>query len=279
MRSFSKKVPYKSRSDIITVYPLGDLHLGHVLCAEDAFRETIEQIASDPLAYWIGLGDMTECITRKDFRHLESHYAEWLHGEDDVIEVQRKRLIKLLEPIAPKCLGYLRGNHEDKLLQHDGRDIYHSVAEELIKMGATAPLGLGTQGFVRLYLQRINRLRTSDSWPVIVYATHGWGGGRLEGSLPLKLGRLLKSYHADLYLFGHHHRAVPLRSHRVSMKTASDELQGLDVYAIGTGSFLRGYDPNQEGEVYSESKGYPPQPLGCPVIEIVPDKRSIRVTI
>ena len=280
VKALSKHIKYKSASDVVRLYPLGDLHLGHVLFDEDLFKETVAKIADDPLAVWIGLGDMTECITRNDFRHMESSYAPFLHGEDDVVQVQRKRLLKLLTPIASQCIGYLEGNHELKLRQKDGRDIYQSVVEALISEGAEPPIALGAQGFVRLYLQRHTRTgRKAESWAYTVYARHGFGGGRLEGSLPLKLGRLLKSYLADLYLFGHHHREVLLRGHRVSMKVGSDEIQGTDVFMLGTGSFLKGYDETGKAEVYSESAGYSPLTIGAPTILITPDNRQVQVVI
>ncbi len=275
MKALSKHIRYESRSDVIRLFPLGDLHLGNGLAGEDELKEVVEEIASDPLAYWCGMGDMIECITRKDFRHLESQYAEFLWGEDDVVWAQKKRLLKILRPIAPKCLFYLEGNHEQKLRQHGGRDAYHSIVEELIKDGADPPIALGAQGFVRLYMKR----KDQTSWSIVIYATHGWGGGRLEGSLPLKLGRLLKSYDADLFLFAHHHRQVPLPAHRVGMKTRGDKLSATNVYVVATGCFLKSYDITGEKEVYAESMGYPPLTIGCPIISITPDKKRINVTV
>ena len=282
----SKYVNYRSRSDVVRIHPLGDLHLGNRICDEELFQEAVAEIEEDPLARWIGMGDMTECITRKDFRHVESSYAEWLWGVDDIIEAQRKRLVGLLKPIANKCLAYLWGNHEEKLLSKEGRDIYHSVAEELVAAGAEPPLTLGSQGFVRLYLQRqVNRsiLRSwgqaADSWEFVIYATHGWGGGRLEGSLALKLGRLAKSFGAHVFLCGHHHRKTLISQQFWKPKVGADEVELITQYMVGTGSFLPSLDESNDAEVYSEAKGYPPLPVGYPVIEIKPDKHRVRVVV
>lgn len=284
MKCFTKRIPYQSRSDVIKIYPLGDLHLGHRLTREDLFQEIVAQIAKDPLSFWIGMGDMLEAITRKDLRHLESHYAEWLWGEDDVIKAQQARLLELLNPIAPKCLGYILGNHEESLLRREGRDTYYVITEWLVSKGSEPPITLGTQGFVRLRLQRRRltmpfKKKSYASWTVILQASHGHGGGRLPGSAALKLGRLATTYDADIFLMGHLHRKQLIQAQRVGMKTGSDDLETRNIYALVTGSFLPGFDIEQQTEVYSEIKGFPPQPLGCPIIEIKPDKHSVRVKI
>jgi len=274
MRVITHSISYPSRSDVIRVTPLGDLHLGNALCDEKLLAETVAEIEADPLHYWGGMGDYGDFIKRGDRRHRESHLARWMHGKDDLSAAQVDRIVKVLDPIKDKCLWLVRGNHEDLIHKRYEHDVY---AELCRRLGACAerPLELGYRGFVRL---RMNRRREKHGcYSVVFYVHHGHGGGRLAGSWALKVERLPKAYDADVYLYAHGHRKLTHGSQRLSAASRADRVVAKDLWQCTTGCFLQSFDKKGEREVYSEEKDYAPLGTGTIEVQIRPDKKTIKV--
>ena len=282
MQVITHTITYPSRANRIRLIPIGDIHLGNAACEENLLDECIKEVKSDPHTYWGFMGDGCDFIDRHDKRHRESHLAPWLHGEDDIIRVQRKRLIEKLYPIRKKCLWYIRGNHESDMLDKANRDVYWTVIEELQKDCPQRKLALGIQGFIRLRFQRGKDGQGANSWTVIIYAHHGFGGGRMEGSQALQLGRLLKSYEADVYLMGHVHSRIGFPLIHDTPSPVADRVVRKDVVASYTGAFLQTCLQEQPFEdkileSYAEEKGYPPLPTGWIELLFYPQKKRIRL--
>jgi len=273
MRTIVKAIPYSSRSDVIRIVPLTDIHLGNQACDEKLLRHWVKDIAESENTYWVGLGDYCEFISRKDWRTDEEAYASWLWGKHDVILPQQERLLDILSPIADKCLALLKGNHEMDTYRRENRDVYAPFCENMSK-AVTDPkrrqLMLGFAGFLRLKFQRMNSTGTqSSSWTQDWFLTHGYWAGRLYGNGALNLGRVWGYTVADMVLAGHDHkkRAIqvsrfrPLNSGKVEKQTG---------FLCSCCSFL-------DGAKYAEEHGYPPLPVGPLEILIRPDKREIKV--
>jgi len=272
MRVITHSITYPSRGDIVRITPLGDSHLGNALCDEKLLAETVAKIEADPLHYWGGMGDMGDFINRSDKRHRESHMAPWLHGIDDMSTAQVDKIVKILEPIKDKCLWLVRGNHEDLIHKKYEHDVYAEICR---KLGACVekPLELGYRGFVRLRIRR----NGGNTYTVVIYVHHGYGGGRLPGAKALKMGRLPTSYRADIYLYGHSHVKLAQPAHTVEPAEQTDTVVGRDIWGCMTGTFLRSYDVEGRVEVYSEEKDFPPTAIGPIEIQITPDKKRIKV--
>ena len=56
------------RPDKFKIYPLGDMHLGSVDCAEKDLEDIITQIKTERNSYWVGMGDYADLITKNDKR-------------------------------------------------------------------------------------------------------------------------------------------------------------------------------------------------------------------
>ena len=63
---YETKVP--SRSTVLYLVPLGDVHWGTKNCDEDKFLEIVQWIKKTPNAYTILMGDMAEYINLNDPR-------------------------------------------------------------------------------------------------------------------------------------------------------------------------------------------------------------------
>ena len=132
MRTIERIIEYKSRSDVITIKPFFDIHLGSALCDEARLKEDIKEITDDPQARWILGGDACEFITRKDRRHVrENQLAPWLRGKNDLVTRQLERFEELFQPIREKCLAAVLGNHEDYMQFADDQGAYRTIIRTL----------------------------------------------------------------------------------------------------------------------------------------------------
>lgn len=88
----------------ITIYPLGDVHLGSKECDVELFKEWIEMVKNDPSAYVVIVGD----IMNMGLKNSKSNvYEEVLSPME-----QKELCYELLEPIADKIIAGCSGNHE-----------------------------------------------------------------------------------------------------------------------------------------------------------------------
>jgi predicted phosphodiesterase len=264
MRVIVKTIEHNSRSDVFRIWPLGDVHWGARACDEGLFRKTVAQIKANN-DFWIGMGDMTECITRRDKRHQEDVLAPWLWGHGPVLSLQQESLVEEVKPIGSQCLAYLEGNHE-LAVEEDGTDMYLSVVKA-IRATESTDLHMGMSGFLVLKFRRTDTDRKGGTSTFTFYLHHGFGGGDLMSGPAIKLERLAESYSADIYMMGHTHKQIVFAT-EVFSATRSGALQAEKRYHINTGTFLKSNLP--EATTYSERFGKKPVVLGPVMIELRP---------
>lgn len=259
--------------DVFRIYPLGDIHIGVKACDEKLFMQTVKEVADDPCAYWIGMGDYLDAVNRTDPRFDPSILPDWMTMADlsDIVDAQLRRFGEMIEPIASKCLGLLCGNHESAITRHYERDAYREVVR-LVKalggFGQDHKLALGYYGWLALSFFYSDK-RTGGSRQFKLNLHHGFGGGKLSGSKALNLERWLWTHEADLVIFGHTHSRLsgPVgveyldRGNKVRIK----ERKG-----VYSGTFLRGNTPEHDANTYPEVKGMLPMAHGHIMVEIVP---------
>lgn len=194
-----------SRSTIVDIYPLGDLHIGSRTCAEKALRRVINEIKKNPHAYWIGGGDYLDAIKPADSKRFDMDtMPDWmLEGNsltvreklNDIVRQQFDRCVEILEPIKHKCLGLIEGNHEFSIRKFYNQNIHKDLCKTLETKDLT------DESFMLLRFKR--RSGTSN---VKLYICHGHGGGRSIGSEPNKLHTMLSEWEdAQICLRGHSH--------------------------------------------------------------------------
>jgi hypothetical protein len=287
VQTLVRQIPYASRNDTFRLWHLTDQHIGARACAEKLLKRHIAQIADDEHAFWIGGGDLIDCIARKgDKRYDEETLATWLHGKNDVIGEQRDYALDLLKPIASKCLGIVEGNHERAALSYYDRNIYKDIVKNLAQESGRQPheLALGVQGFILLRFRRGQHddwHKNGSGWTLTIYTHHGAGGGALPGGHALTLGRILGRYDCDLALLGHRHVEVA-----ISQTTIAPTAKGVRKRQR-VGMFVASYldsviDSGKTHlpiDMYAELKMLPPQSLGASPILIDPDERQFHVVL
>lgn len=216
MRLLTRRLVHPSRSDVLRIYGFSCWHLGNKNTDEGLIRKSVREIADNPLAWWFHLGDVCEYITRKDWRHDEEEYAQFLWGHTDIVKVQRLRAEEIIKPIAHKCLAFCEGNHEASIYQHESRDVYRTLAEN----SGMQDVILGHRGMVRVGIAREGE--KPSVWSLRLYLTHGHGGGRKAGAASLRLEGIHNQVDGvDVVAMGHFHRpkCEPVQRFRPLNKT------------------------------------------------------------
>ena len=214
------------------------------------------------------MGDMMDCINRKDPRHEEENLAPWLQHKNNVLTIQQKRLINVLQPIGETCLAYVIGNHELAVSKHCNMDMYETIIDG-IKPSDTDVLDIrmGISGFLLLKFRRNGGGRKGGTHTMRFYMHHGYGGGDLMGGKALKLERLAGRYDADIHLMGHTHTLMVFPT----VLTRADRAGRIVMdkrYQCQTGSLLQ--NALEDTTTYSELGGKAALPLGVIEIKIKP---------
>lgn len=272
MEVVTREITHTSRSDVFKITPIGDMHAGARDCDEDKLRRVVEKIAADKNHFWIGMGDYIEGINYSDKRFdpkdVKANFT--IADLSDLANIQARGVSDLLAPIRDRCLGMLRGNHDDALYRHYQTDI----AGQLIKNCATDRWGIGAKldcGYCAGIRLRFTRAaRGSKSTRVVqIFAHHGYGAGRTPGGKVNKIHAFARDFPGmDMYLMGHvHDRYVGVEA-PLYMKVENDALTDKPQAFGITGTFKKTYEVGHSG--YTERKAYPPTALGVICFAVVP---------
>lgn len=267
MKVVTREIAHTGRGDMMDVWPLGDVHIGHRAADEKAFARVVARVADDPNAYWIGMGDAIDAVGLKDPRFSAGELAEWIRPVHlkDLVAAQRDRYLELTAPIHNKCLAILYGNHERTIHKYNERHV-HSEIVSAIKPAtpwADEPIDLGYTGFLLLRFRRAG----TASRTVRIWLHHGAGGGRLKGAKALGLQRIAWSFDCDLAIHGHVHDEVIEPVNRVGV-TSSGRLYNHRTMAFVSGTFMRSW--HEDGAAYSEQALYFPGSVGTSYARIRP---------
>ena len=253
----------KTRAYDFFLYPIGDIHVGAVNCAEDKLQRLVKLIASKKNAYWIGGGDMLDAVIFNDSKRFDpSVLPDWMlenqSGErvrknlEDMLDAQMKRFYQLMAPIKDRCLGLIEGNHEYSMMKHHNRNLMAEMSKHF-----NAP-DLTDCAFLRFRFKR--GLHTST---VRGFITHGHGGGRTSGAEPNILYRLAADKEVDFVFKGHSHAycihaPIPVLSIPSSGAMPTDPTV-YDKFAANWGSFLLTYKSGPS--TYASRANYPVRPM------------------
>ena len=267
MEVISFPISYKSRATVYRLYPLGDIHAGIKHCSERLVKKLVQQIANEPHALWVGMGDYAECITPSDPRWDAKVIADWV-DPDNIAECQTEWVVDLLSPIKNKCVGLLEGNHEDTIRLKGHADVIKNLCKRL------GVPNLGYSCFVHFIFRRTTP-EGHDSWLMKGFFTHGAGCAVTPGAKLTRLCRMVDAFDADLYCHGHVHDIITTTRPYLGTTQAMKIKQKVRIGAM-TGSWLKTYEQGVRAS-YGEKRNYPPTVLGCPVFVIRPDKQSIKL--
>lgn len=236
-------------------------------------------------AYWIGMGDYVDFGSPSNRGKLKALLAEG-HLYDSaeaaieaVAEEQLQPLMDILGPTKGRWLGLLEGHHywpfadgttsDTRLAQFLGTRFLGTCAMVQLRfpyMGGTPETATGGG---KAKDGRNSRVRPAE---VTLWAHHGRGGGKLLSGPLNQLEHVVKGFDADVYLIGHHHRALAGKMDRLyaefGPKGMVSRLRNRTLVLAATGSFMKGYveggiKNNRPGGTYVEQAYMNPTALGA----------------
>ena len=199
----------------ITIYPLGDFHFGSEQCNKQFLAQVIEEIRENPLAYWVGMGDMIENAIVGSKSDV---YTQTAQPKDQI-----DYIVKLLTPIKEKGLFLIAGNHEQRTTRLVGL-----IPEQHIAM----MLGLPYAGFSCLAFFQV---KSKGPVGFSCYFHHNFGGGYTPGgkvNVAAKLRQIVPTADATFTAHVHTTSRMPVTWYECSYKSILEKT-GYD-YCIGS---------------------------------------------
>lgn len=243
-----------SRSDEFRIVPIGDVHIGAGACDEDRLKRVVKRVESEPNTYWLGMGDFADFVLRSDAKRFDpTTLADWVETRHlaDLARYQVDRFVEFVTPIAGKCLGLVQGNHEQNITKYYERDVYLEIVNKIKDLGKQEKLALGYEGFLVLTFFRSAEGKRSGASAITIYAHHGSGGGKKEGSKANNLQETLWTIDCDIVLFGHTHNTQTQVQQVLGV--VGNRVVDRVRYGAFCGSYLKSYS---EVDTYSRVKGF-----------------------
>jgi len=197
----------------LRIHGLTDIHVGANEFDSEKFAEALEIIASDDDARWFGNGDLLELIP--------PHYKINQRGQEIPPDEQYLEFIRLVEPIAEKCL-FIRGGNHDFLRSFNilDFDVCKVLASELNVPYFRMP------GYSRITIG-------DYSWNLV--SGHGKSGAK-NGDLELNNMAAVYS-EGDVFFLGHNHQLYVKPMDSLVIKDDEETLRRR--WYVRGGSFLR----------------------------------------
>lgn len=266
-----EKVIEYTRSDTFHFYPFTDPHLGSIDSEEDSLIAKVAECANRKNSYAMGGGDWTDCILKNDPRFDLEGLAPWVKP-GNIVESQRVRAKEIFKPLADegKLIGIGTGNHEEEIHKRYQIDMTRNLCKDL---------GVPYLGYSCFIVLTFRRKGSGESHQYIWHHWHGAGAAQTEGARLMRLMRLVNDIQAHIYTMAHLHAMTQHTPDR--LVCIRGRVKSIKLVATLTGSWLLAYKQPQKGHQlnpsYAEIKGYKPSRIGCPIINIRPDKDEFTI--
>lgn len=251
----------------LDIYPCGDWHIGDKSCDMEFVKETISKISGQENAYCVLNGDLMNNCTKNS---ISDSYAERMPPMK-----QLKLALSLLSPIKRKILSIEDGNHERRSYREDGIDLSRIIAREL---GIEDRYSQGGNLiFLRFGESHRGHKESNGSGKIrqmcyTIYAAHGSGGGRKEGSKVVRVADMASIVDADIYIHGHSHLPFVLKESFFRTDIQNSSVHPVTKLFINTSAAL-------DYGGYSESGEYKPNSKDVPVIHLDGTRKFMTATL
>ena len=195
------------------------------------------------------MGDMIEAGLNTSVG--DSVYMQTLNPQK-----QMETIVELLEPLAKAGLiiGYLCGNHEERIPKSTSIDISKIIAKQL---------DVPYLGYAGWSVISVNGLRYS------LYCTHGSGGSRFKHTKLKKVVDMAAWIDSDIVAMGHLHSVVTEVIIKQTYDRNLNKIVEKKQYVCITGSYIAW------NKTYAEAYGFPPTKLGSPKAKLMTNKKRV----
>ena len=246
------KLLNREDKDYAEILFFGDLHFGHPQSQIEKAREMLDY-ALEKKIYIFCMGDMIEAGLSTSIG--DSVYMQSLNPQK-----QMEAVIDLLQPLANAglILGYLSGNHEQRITNATGIDISKLVCRVL---NVTY---LGSAGWT---VASVGNIRYS------LYCTHGSGGSRFKHTKLKKVMDMAAWIESDILAMGHVHSVASEVIIKQTYNRTKNKVEEKKQYVCLTGSFIAW------NKTYAETMGYPPTKLGSPKAKLMSIRKGVHFSL
>ena len=223
------------------ILPLGDIQLDPKIRnrPRQADVERLKRVIDWGMehdAVFLGMGDYVDVASPSNRAALRATrlYENVVDTLEEAAEQTQDELHEILAPTVGRWIGLLHGHHLWPYADGTTTDTRLAAFLETTY--------LGTSALIRCRFPSDDHKKQSmfDIW-----AHHGLGGGQLIGAPLNKLEHVLKAFEADVYLIGHHHKALAAKYPKLALeggdRGGAPHLTHKDRILACTGSFLRGW--------------------------------------
>lgn len=199
-------------NDDITLWLIGDVHLGAKECDEKRFKADIDAIAADDAARVILLGDIINNATKSSVSNIyEERYCP---------SEAKSIAAKMLEPIKDKIIAAVGGNHELR----SSKEVDDDPAYDIMCKLDLSHLYRKNAAFVKIRIGAKNGDGLKNP-TYTIYATHGSGGGTTPGAAVNRLHRTQTIFEGiDVFVQGHVHKAMSFFPERIRFDTHNNKV-------------------------------------------------------
>ncbi len=263
------RISVRGAGPAMNLYCIGDLHIGSPAFLGSAFDHVCDIVKSDPLAYFICPGDLTDedRPSTRLLRHQMFNDRQEAFEQEDLQHLHwldTKVLPKLLRLIKPeRCLGLLDGDHYRKYATGLTSVQYMCAKHKIPYLG-------GGQALLRLTFCDSTR----HSRLIKVHVHHGKGGGVTEQSDIRELQSVQHQWPGvRLFIRGHSHKpkVFPFSWYE-DYGTNPPIVHTQEGLLVNCGSFRQGIIMGQTD--YAEKKVYSPTSRRCPVVHFTVTRKS-----
>lgn len=252
-------IPVVKLNEPIYLIPFGDIHRFAPLCDVDKWLEFLDWAKRKRNSYFLGMGDYDDLASyseRKALLHACLHESTQSTLDEIYIEHTNK-LLREINFMKDKIVGMLEGNHHGIL--QSGMTTTQMMCDRL------KCKYLGVSSFIQL-----NFIYGRKHYCIDIWCHHGRGASRLVGGSLNSVEQMAGIADADIYLMGHDHRkSVALKTR---LELGDNKLRQKKILLARTGSFLRGYAPDQAS--YVARGQMTPTDLGVIKIELTPRRNK-----
>jgi len=267
VKIFERRIRVRSLQRGVTIIPFACVHWDHPGFHETLFKQFIERVRQDPIAWTIGLGDYLD-FARQSYRHelrkaLPAGDEDSQEHLDYFVADRAENFISQVSPIKSRCIGLIDGNHNWVFLSTNQARGW--AASETLTAYIARRLSVPYLGYTAVVdLLFENERGVFDKYTL--FASHGYGmsGTTAASDLGAMERKVEPAFSADCMMTAHTHRR--LAYFLPEIEVCNGEIMERSHLLIKAGAFLKAYLENRV--TYAERKLYRPLDLGWVEIHI-----------